>query len=43
MTTKEIINRLLDIAYTVKETDHEAFIEIMKLIADIVMHETENS
>lgn len=41
MTTKEIINRLLDIAEQIKSTDIEGYRAIMKLIADIVLHEAE--
>ena len=41
MTTKEIINRLLDIAEKLKETDIESYRLTMKLIADIILHEIE--
>ena len=41
MTIKEIINRLLDIAYQIKDTDIEGFRLTMELIADIIRHEVE--
>lgn len=41
MTTKEMLNRLLDIAYQVKATDPEGFRLTMELIADIIRHEAE--
>lgn len=43
MTTKEIINRLLDLAYAVKETNKEQFKFVMELIADIIREEIERA
>ena len=43
MTTKELISRLLDIAYQVKSTDPEGFRLTMELIADIIRHEAETT
>jgi len=41
MDIREIINRILDIAYQVKESDPEAFKLAMELLADIIRHEAE--